>query len=345
MKTRFTCLFLLPALLFSCNTIDKYEWRPTESSPLLYPMNIHSGYLFMEDGKSIYIPCSGVSHTGWGYGGSMHVTGEDFKAVPVRLEVTWASFLENKFYTGSWDLPVDTIKALFKKGIIDWHTKQQSNYSSVVVGLAPGGVAVVWLYGNHQQVEIARLQAKETQVPMAEYVPSNSTITQQEYFDVRSSVPEAYENIAKHGIQYGRWDLFRKKYLWRPEIEIPHHSMHMVMMEMLNGEQQTLFDVTMKENAFLPRAIPRYFTFSFLNAQQVETDMEFRYLDEEEMLGIFQQLDTARPIRVILRMDENHNSRSLVVKQGEKEFPLTKVNMDDVWNPSEVRTDSPRTDE
>lgn len=124
-------------------------------------MNIYQGHLFLEDGNDVYIPCSGVSHTGWGYSGSMHTQGEDLKAVPVKLEVTWASFLENKFYTGSWELPVDKIKNLFKEGTINWRTNEKESYTSVVVGLAPGGVVVVWIYGNDQQVEIRNIKLKK----------------------------------------------------------------------------------------------------------------------------------------------------------------------------------------
>lgn len=130
--------------------------------------------------------------------------GDDGKAIPVRLEVTWASFLENKYYTGAWDLPADTIKYLFEKGLTNWDTKQKETYTvSKLLAWLPGGVAVVWLYGAHQQVEVGRFQAKETQVNIRDYVPGNATITQKEYFDVSESVPEAYENMKKKGIEYG----------------------------------------------------------------------------------------------------------------------------------------------
>ncbi|WP_230037132.1 DUF2931 family protein [Chryseobacterium sp. Bi04] len=311
--------------------MEKYKWLPTESSPLLYPMNIYKGHLFLEDGSSVYIPCSGSSHTGWGYSGSMHTQGSDLKAVPVKLEVTWASFLENKFYTGSWDLPVDKIKELFKEGTVNWRTNEKEGYSSVVVGLAPGGVVVVWMYGNDQQVEIGRYQAKETSVSMKDYVPGNPTITQEEYFDMSKSVPEAYENMKKNGIQFGIWDTYRKKYNWRTSIEIPNHTFKNVTLEMYNGEEETLFNETIDKNPFKERAVPRLLSYLFEDKNGKQTVFEVRYFDEEEIFSLFKKADENKPIEIVLRMNEDLTNRRLILKQGNNEFPIQKIDYDNMW--------------
>ncbi|REC75047.1 hypothetical protein DRF57_11900 [Chryseobacterium rhizosphaerae] len=325
------CLLFISTLISCQNKMEKYKWLPTESSPLLYPMNIYKGHLFLEDGSSVYIPCSGSSHTGWGYSGSMHTQGSDLKAVPVKLEVTWASFLENKFYTGSWDLPVDKIKELFKEGTVNWRTNEKEGYSSVVVGLAPGGVVVVWMYGNDQQVEIGRYQAKETSVAMKDYVPGNPTITQEEYFDMSKSVPEAYENMKKNGIQFGIWDTYRKKYNWRTSIEIPNHTFKNVTLEMYNGEEETLFNETIDKNPFKERAIPRLLSYLFEDKNGKQTVFEVRYFDEEEIFSLFKKVDENKPIEIVLRMNDDLTNRRLILKQGNNEFPIQKIDHDNMW--------------
>ncbi len=325
-------LLIFISSLISCqNKMEKYQWLPTESSPLLYPMNIYQGYLFLEDGNRVYIPCSGVSHTGWGYSGSLHTQGDDLKAVPVKLEVTWASFLENKFYKGSWDLPVDKIKLLFKEGTVDWRTNEKESYSSVVVGLAPGGVAVVWLYGNNQQVEIGRYQARETQVSMEDYVPGNPTISQKEYFDMSSSVPEAYENMKNKGIPFGIWDMYRKKYSWKPEINIPNYKLDHVIIEMFNGEMETLFGAVLADNQFKLRAVPRYFSFLFSNAKGDKWVFEVKYADEEEMFELFKNVDHTKPIEIILKMNGDLGGRQMILKQENKEVFIKKIDFDNFW--------------
>lgn len=315
----------------SCTMAQKYEWLPTESSPLLYPMNIYKGYLRLEDGSSVYIPCSGVSHIGWGFGGSTHTQGDDLKAIPIKLEVTWASFLENKYYTGNWDLPVDSIKKLFREGLINWDSKEQETYSEVVVGLAPGGVAIVWLYGAHQQVEVGRFQAKETQVNIRDYVPGNSTITQEEYFDVSQSVPEAYANMKAKGIEFGLWDTYRKKYNWRPLVEIPNRKAEMVMMQMFNGEREVIFDQTIADNKYKQRAIPNFLNYAFKGKDGKQKVIEFKNIDEDEIFAVFKKLDQKQPIDIILKMNDQLGDRQVIVKQGDQLFPLLKLDFENFW--------------
>lgn len=332
MKRLLVYILIFQYFLISCQKNKaKYAWTPTESSPLLYPMNIYKGQLYLEDGSSVYIPCSGISHTGWGYSGSSHTQGDDLKAVPVKLEVTWASFLENKFYTGSWELPVDKIKKLFKEGTVNWRNNEKGTYSSVVVGLAPGGVAVVWMYGNDQQIEIGRYQAKETQVSMKDYVPGNPTITQKEYFDMSASAPEAYENMKKNGIPFGIWDTYRKKYNWRTGIEISNHTLKNVTMEMYNGEMETLFNETIAKNPFKERAVPRLLSFVFEDKNGKQTVFEVRYFNEEEIFSLFEKAEGNQPIEILLQMNEDLSNRKLVLKQGDKEFPIQKIDADNMW--------------
>jgi len=335
MKVKLTILLItIMTFTLSCQTTmmtEKYEWLPTESSPLLYPMNIYKGNLILEDGSSVYIPCSGVSHVGWGHSGSTHVQGEDLKPIPVKLEVTWASFLENKYYTGSWDLPVDEIKKRFKEGVINWDNKEKETYSEVVVGLAPGGVAVVWLYGAHQQIEVARFQAKETHVDIRDYVPGNSTITQEEYFDVSESVPEAYANMKAKGIEFGLWDTYRKKYIWRPVIQIPERKPEIIMMQMFNGEREVIFDATIADNKYKERAVPSFLNYSFKDKEGKEKIIEFKNIDEDEIFSIFKKLDDKQPIDIILKMDDNLGNRKLIVKQGEREYQLKKLDFENMW--------------
>jgi len=311
----------------------KYEWLPTANAPELYPTNICSGSFALEDGKSVYIPTSGINHTGWGKSGPLHSQGEDLKALPVKLSITWASFLEKKFYTGSWDMPIDKIKKLFEKGTTDWrgNDTHPSNYSLITVGCAPGGIVVVWVYGDDQQIEVARFQATEINLAIKDVVPSNPTLTPEEYFDVSKSVPKAYENLKGQGIQYDIWDIYRKKYNWRSRIEIPNHSFERIRMDMYNGEIETLFNGVDRQNDFKPRAIPRLLSFAFKNSKGVVNIFEVEYFDEKEIFDLFKQVDPEKPIEIVLRMNENLSNRRLVFKQEEKEFTIKKIDLENMW--------------
>ncbi|MCY0977833.1 DUF2931 family protein [Chryseobacterium wangxinyae] len=315
--------------------MKKYEWLPTANAPELYPTRIHDGHFYLEDGGSVYIPTAAINHNGWGNDGSTHSQGEDLKALPVKMDITWASYMENKFYTGSWDMPIDTLKKLFEKGTIDWRTGKASNYTEIIVNCAPGGIVVVWVYGDDQQIEVARFQAKETHVAMKDFVPGNPTITQEKYFDKSESVPEAYENLKKKGIQYDIWDIYRKKYNWRAKTEIKGHQLMNTGFKMFNGEEETIFNKNIiepiKENPFKPRAVPKQLNFLFEDSKKAQTVFEVKPFDEEEIMGLFRQADADKPIEIILRMKADFSNRSLIFKQGEKEIPIKKVDFDNMW--------------
>lgn len=328
--------FLLLIIIISCKPeMKKYEWLPTANAPELYPTYIQDGHFYLEDGGSVYIPTAGVNSNGWGNSGSTHTQGEDLKALPVKMDITWASYIEKKFYTGRWDMPIDTLKKLFEKGTIDWRTGKVSNYTQIIVNCAPGGIVVVWLYGDNQQIEVARFQAKETQVDMKDIIPANPTLSYEEYFDVKESVPKAYENLKKQGIQYDIWDIYRKKYNWHAKTEIEGHQLMNIGFKMFNGEEETVFNEKtiepIKENPIKPRAVPKQLNFIFEDNKKLQTVFEVKPFDEEEIFGLFKQSDPNKPIEIILRMKEDFSNRSLIFKQGEKEIPIHRIDLENMW--------------
>lgn len=317
----------------SCQTkVEKYQWLPTSSAPLLYPTEVFNGSMHLEDGKSVYLPSSAANNQGWGYSGSLHLQGDGITALPIKLDITWASYKENKFYAGSWDLPTAQIKELFEKGIVNWRTNKKSNYTNIVVGCAPGGVVVVWVYGYDQQIEVARFQAKEINVEMKNFVPDNPTISQKEYFKVLGQLkPDLEAKFIEEGIRYDVWDLYRKKFKWKANLEITDHVFKRVNMEMFNGEEETIFDDLLNKNPYLERAIPRLLSFAFEDNKGVQTIFQVRYFDENEIFSIFNQLDGNLPIEIILRMNKDLSNRRLLVKQGEKEISVRKIDFDNMW--------------
>ena len=152
-----------PRPISSCtgqqNTMKKFEWRPTANAPKYYPSEIISGNFYMDDDSSIYIPKGHTLMTGWGKTGAAHAVGEDFKGVPYKFDIKWVSYLEEKFYGGTFELPKEKITQLFEEGFINSLNKEDT-YSKIVLGLAPGGFISVWLRGGSAK-EIITYQASE----------------------------------------------------------------------------------------------------------------------------------------------------------------------------------------
>lgn len=198
------------------NEMKKFEWRPTESAPKKYPIEIYQGIIGCEDGSFIKIPSGGRTvHNGWGETGSTYVVGEDFKSVPQNLKLSWLSFTENTFYTGDFELPADDIKAYFEKGYTD-HLGEHETYSNLIIGMAPGGSVSVWLFGADKSVEVGHYKAAKTEISMKDFNPSGIQ-DRNEY--VASTIAYLSEDIKQHlkeeGFQKEKWDVYRQKFSWK----------------------------------------------------------------------------------------------------------------------------------
>ncbi|WP_160140271.1 hypothetical protein, partial [Chryseobacterium sp. c4a] len=82
---------------------------------------------------------------------------------------------------------------------------------------------------------------------------------------------------------------------------------------------------------FKPRAVPKILNFIFEDNKKLQTVFEVKPFDEEEIMGLFKQADPNKPIEIILRMNEDFSNRSLIFKQGDKEIPIKKVDLDNMW--------------
>ncbi|KPH14671.1 hypothetical protein AMQ68_04245 [Chryseobacterium sp. ERMR1:04] len=100
---------------------------------------------------------------------------------------------------------------------------------------------------------------------------------------------------------------------------------------MYNGEEETLFNETIKENPFKQRAIPRLLSYLFEDKNGEQTVFEVRYFDEDEIFSLFKKVDESQPIEIILRMNEDFSNTRLVLKQGDKEFPIQKIDPENRW--------------
>jgi len=177
------------------SSMEKFEWLPAACAPRLYPAEIVRGDFILEDDKTIYIPNSWTMYNGWGDPGSMHIVGDDFKPVPIQVQITWLCYTERKFYTGKFDLPQREIRQLFEQGYTDDRGIKET-FSTLNVGLAPGGTVTLWIHGAGLALEIEQFQAIETQMTMKEFMPDGIDDLD-EYVDTILS--EIAKNVEEHG--------------------------------------------------------------------------------------------------------------------------------------------------
>jgi len=240
---------------------NQFEWQPGTSAPKEYPMETYH-ISFIDADSTGGGMMSDIAQIGWGIetGGG----GRGIHPLPVRLDVSWLSYTEDQFWQGSFILPYDTMLRWFKKGwmSISGITNKPyfETYSKIIVGMAPGGVVVVWLGSyNHRQVEIARFLATKVNVDYDDFVVSGGGIRNPEKWEQHSEVKQQMETerfayakdyVKKHGITYGLWDTYRERFNLQPVVKYNQLNKSQttgIIMHFYNGEEEFLLSEGMRD--------------------------------------------------------------------------------------------------
>jgi Protein of unknown function (DUF2931) len=320
MKTLLTSLLLL-TLSGSCQNkktqkqeimptqLEKFDYQPTISCPLGYPVDVYQGGLEAEDGgfSSLYLgTCTGED--GWGStGGSMS---SGIKTVPNRLNVIWISYAENQFYAIDCDINYKKMVEKFKEGyqnidfFLNYGQNKRETYNYIVVGFAPGGVVIVWLSGSDKQVEIGRYKGFKTKVSADEIARLDShrhLLFEEDYVKetMRNTqiVPQEIQEANKNKpIPFGLWDTYREQYSWKPTFVSSQTDWSMIYcrLETFDGEIVRLFDQTLIKNEFTKRAIPKRIQFAWRDKTGQNYSGTF-WFDYEEVLNAYKEIFNNKP--------------------------------------------------
>lgn len=306
--------------------MKKYDWLPTECAPVNYPIQIYRGTLFYGDQKSIYIPDGVKIKNGWGNEGSLHVGGETYKEAPHTLNLSWRSFAEKKDYTGTFTLNTTLIDALFSKGFINENVaSKHGTYQMIQVGMAPGGIIVVWLKGVDHQVEVGRYQAKETKDLNWKIVLPDMIMTMDQYGEtVIKELPHAIQlQIAQNKIPYGKWDNWRKRYKWKPELS-GTAIFSDITIYFFNKEIDDIVGKQVKTIGFEERAAPETIDVFWRDRknQAMRTQIDF---NEKEIYRLLNDIKANEEAQLIVNIGKNKEQITVKFKTLSNEFPLVKL--------------------
>jgi hypothetical protein len=282
--------------MFSKNK-TRFDWLTGASAPSNYPMKIISGTFYYHDEKGgLYIPDASSINPGWGSSSGTHVVGEDYKALPDRLDVRFFSYTENKMYHGSFDLPYEKILALFKAGIAK--DKDNPTFQKVIVGVAPGGTVAVWATGLEVR-EIFFGKAEEYEGVFTNSL--NQPVDDVEDYCMgvlkQSLTPEFIADMRKNGIPFDLWKNYRKQYHWQPTFVQAQRPKY-VSTTFYTGERYKinfpLEDAITKGT----QPVPRNISFGHFFKEK-EWEMFFTvHLDEAETIAAFEKLGTSEMIYI-----------------------------------------------
>ncbi|MCV9929308.1 DUF2931 family protein [Flavobacterium sp. LS1R49] len=304
---------------------ESFSWGSTITAPHMYPIEIHKGYL-ADDKKMITAYMNtGISTGDWGYGNNAYAGGN---SIPTNLSLTWISFADKKFWKIEATLPKEKIFKFFQEGYMNKDRKgvwSHVTYKDITVGLAPGGLVVVWLTGLNRSVEIAHFQAKETFVSVDEFYRNPHEYTQDEFYNFRfkSYLPrESQAYIKEKGVPVDLWKDYRTKYNYRFNIHFYKADKESSdrRLKYVNGEEEI---IEVKDiNSYQNKALPSYGRFFF---SQHNAEVQF---DDEEILNAFKKLTAVHPdksIDIEAKVAFMYKTTTFTVKCEGEEIPLEKT--------------------
>jgi hypothetical protein len=300
----------------------KFDWLAQESAPREFPMRIIDGTFYYHGlNHGLYVPTAASITPGWGMGRSAHVVGDDFKALPDRLDVRFYSFWENKLYRGSFDLPYEKILMLFNEGVaLD---KEHPTFRNIVVGVAPGGAVAVWVSGREaREVFFGQAEPYEAEI----YNTLGSIIkNKQEYAErnLKYLPPDVYERIKKEGIPLGLWGKYRKIYSWSFSSE-QEKKIGDFGVSFFNGERYKI--PTPFEKNFQPKPIP--FSIGFINVfpgdkTEYVYSIGFDFFETSEAMEKLSANGQQVTVAINPRLPKNTSTISLT--NGDETIELKKI--------------------
>ncbi len=296
-----------------------------------YPVEVHEGYLATKDKLITGIFKNGVEKGGWCFEGSSTGGGN---TIPSRLSLTWASYAEKKFWKIDTIIDSSKMLSLFRQGFMFTDrlgVTKKVTYKGITIGLAPGGVVVLWLVGDFQRTEVGRFQGNETVVNVNSFSNNSQNFSQDEFmqYSYNGFVPKATQDqIAQHGIPFGLWDTYRVHYNYRFRIQFykedkEDDDRHITY---LNGEEERLHGTEL--TSILSRPLPwranLYFSEKWAEAE----------FDDTEIMGAFKELlkgDKNAPLEIVGKVGFMYNDMEFWVQSKDKKVPLKQVKVK-LWN-------------
>ena len=197
------------------------------------------------------------------------------------------------------------------------------------MGIAPGGVVVLWVgYGYLPLTEIGRYQADKIELREPEGLDNHQKLIFDKEYAKRlltnnTIVPDDFREANKNKpIPFGLWDSYRDhQYQWYPTFEIPNGKMGDVHYQYWNGEGSFFFFtdfITLEEHkdVFAPqelyhdiRKLPLYkeISFTYKAEDGIKYGMKIEF-DWEDILATYKKVFGEHPEEVKAHLDIRLNA-------------------------------------
>ena len=312
----------------------KYRWLPTESAPHEAPVFVVNGDLQLADGGTSYVPDKRMAGKGWGEIGSSDIVGDDEKALPASVSLSWFSYLDDRFYAGQFALPVDRLEALFAHDVPMPPSEPQSRaaFRYVVFGMAPGGNVSVWASTGRVIREVARFRAAPADLPWTNVIatPEPTRVTHVREVLEGKQTPEQVA-LQRSPERMALWNDFPRRLAWTPQLTgvDPHGAI--LWIKGLNGEKDwaDLADPH-RGGEPLPLTLPMPANLTLSWRAGIDRHSADITLDPVEVVAVFRKLaagDRQESVALVLKPVDDGKNVDVSLRRGEliHQFARTTV--------------------
>ena len=225
---------------------QEYEWGIAVNTPIGYPIRF---YAAMVGGRPIVRELyTKKEEPDWGNAYGYESLSMD--KLPKSVDMVWLSYKEDCFYRLKTAIDYEKIEKLFREGYEERLPNgevKHTTYNTVVVGIAPGGVVVLWVGNAYFKItEIGRYQAEKIDLKEPPGLDSHERLIfskedREEVLNSDLTIPKAVREANKNKlIPFDLWDSYRDhQYQWFSTFEVPEGKMGDVGYRYWNGEAGT----------------------------------------------------------------------------------------------------------
>ena len=307
----------------NANAQPEYECGVAVNTPIGYPIRFYAAMVGSTPiVRELY---SKTREPDWGNAAGYENTSMD--KLPKNVDMVWLSLKEDCFYRLKTAIDYEKIAKLFREGFnqrVPNGEVRHKTYDTIVVGIAPGGVVVLWVgYGYLPLTEIGRYQADKIELREPEGLDNHQKLIfskkdREEVLNSNTIIPEDFREANKNKpIPFGLWDSYRDhQYQWYPTFEIPNGRIGDVDYQYWNGEADAFFFtdfITLEEHkdVFAPkelyhdiRKLPLYkeisFTYKAEDGIKYGVGLQF---DWEDILKAYKKVFGELPDEVKAHLD------------------------------------------
>ena len=246
---------------------QKYKWGVAVNTPIGYPIRFYAARVGSTPiVRELY---SITEEPDWGCAAGYESC--SMEELPQNVDMVWLSYKEDCFYRLKTAIDYEKVAKLFREGFderVPNGEVRHKTYDTIVVGIAPGGVVVLWVGSGYLPLtEIGRYQAEKIALREPEGLDNHQKLIfskkdREEVLNSNTIIPEDFREANKNKpIPFGLWDSYRdNQYQWYPTFEIPNGKIGDVDYQYWNGEADTFFFtdfITLEEHkdVFAPKEL------------------------------------------------------------------------------------------